>query len=410
MRIAIVGAGIVGVTVAHALLDEGHSVDLIDREGIAAGTSRGNAGWIAHIDILPLASPKVWRHVPRWLTDPLGPMSIRPAYLLRLTPWALRFISASRPAAIERNTVALSALQLRALPSWERRLAALGLERMLRRSGSLYVWSSTHAYAAVPALARRQAELGIPVELLDMAAVRRMEPALGSFVVGGAWYPTGAHVADPREVTEAVGQAALARGVRLARQTVSAVRPTEGGIAVKSSGAPNAIYDRVVVAAGAWSRPLAAMLGDKVPLDTERGYNVTLPTGSLGLTRPVAFEGHGFVTTPLASGDRIGGSVEFGGLEAAPDYARVDAILGRARRFLPDLGKVEGTRWMGFRPSMPDSLPVIGPASADRRIVYAFGHGHYGLTQAAVTAEILAALVAGRTAAVDPTPYSPKRF
>lgn len=410
MRVAIVGAGIVGVTVAHALLDEGYSVDLIDREGIAAGTSRGNAGWIAHIDILPLASPKVWRHVPRWLVDPLGPMSIRPAYLPRLAPWALRFIAASRPAAIERNTAALSALQVRALPAWEKRLAALELGAMLRHSGSLYVWSSADAYASVPALARRQAELGIAVELLDGAAVRRLEPALGPFVVGGAWYPTGAHVSDPREITEAVGQAALARGATLVRRDVSAIAPAAAGMTVKSPGMPDETYDRVVVATGAWSRPLAAMLGDKVPLDTERGYNITLPTGSLGLTRPVAFEGHGFVTTPLASGDRIGGSVEFGGLTAAPDYARVDAIIGRARRFLPGLGKVEGTRWMGFRPSLPDSLPVIGPASADGRAIYAFGHGHYGLTQAAATAEIVAALVAGRAAAVDLAPYSPTRF
>ena len=410
MRVAIVGAGIVGVTVAHALLDEGHSVDLIDREGIAAEASRGNAGWIAHVDILPLASPKVWRHVPRWLVDPLGPMSIRPAYLPRLLPWALRFIAASRPTVIERNTVALSALQVRALPTWEKRLAALGLGAMLRHSGALYVWSSADVHASMPVLAKHQASLGIAVELLDAADVRRLEPALGPFAIGGALYPSGAHVSDPLEITDAVGQAALARGAAFVRGAVTAIVPTELGIVLRSPRVQDRIYDRVVVAAGAWSRPLAAMLGDKVPLDTERGYNTTLPSGSLGLTRPIAFEGHGFVTTPLATGDRIGGSVEFGGLTAAPDYARVDAILGRARRFLPGLGKVEGTRWMGFRPSLPDSLPVIGPASADRRAVYAFGHGHLGLTQAAVTAELVAALVAGREAPIDLTSYSPKRF
>ncbi len=226
MRVAIVGAGIVGVTVAHALLDEGHSVDLIDREGIAAEASRGNAGWIAHVDILPLASPKVWRHVPRWLVDPLGPMSIRPAYLPRLLPWALRFIAASRPTVIERNTVALSALQVRALPTWEKRLAALGLGAMLRHSGALYVWSSADVHASMPVLAKHQASLGIAVELLDAADVRRLEPALGPFAIGGALYPSGAHVSDPLEITDAVGQAALARGAAFVRGAVTAIVPT----------------------------------------------------------------------------------------------------------------------------------------------------------------------------------------
>jgi D-amino-acid dehydrogenase len=165
-----------------------------------------------------------------------------------------------------------------------------------------------------------------------------------------------------------------------------------------------------VVAAGAWSMPLAASLGDAIPLDTERGYNVTLPSGRLGLSRPVMFEGEGFVATPLASGDRVGGSVEFAGLSAPPNFARVDAILKRLARFMPEADLSGGTRWMGFRPSIPDSLPVIGTAPGEPRIVYAFGHGHYGLTQAAASAEIVADLLAGRTPAIDLSPYSPRRF
>nr|WP_198148207.1 FAD-binding oxidoreductase [Elstera litoralis] len=147
-----------------------------------------------------------------------------------------------------------------------------------------------------------------------------------------------------------------------------------------------------------------------MPLDTERGYNVTLPSGSLGLTRPVLFEGHGFVISPLDTGDRVGGAVEFAGLKAAPNYARVDALIARARRFLPE-GRFEGgTRWMGFRPSIPDSLPVIGPSRRSPRVLHAFGHGHYGLTQAAITADIVTAQVMGLPTPLSPAPFSAQRF
>ena len=153
-----------------------------------------------------------------------------------------------------------------------------------------------------------------------------------------------------------------------------------------------------VIAAGAWSRPLCRLLGDDVPLDTERGYNLTLPKGSLGLSRMILFEGEGFVTTPLDIGDRLGGAVEFGGLSLPPNYKRVDAMIGRARRFLPDASFEGGTRWMGFRPSLPDTLPVISSASSCDRIIYAFGHAHHGLTQSALTGEIVGALVSRQAA------------
>jgi D-amino-acid dehydrogenase len=409
MKVAIVGAGIVGTTAAHALLDEGHAVSLHDPRGIAGGTSRGNAGWIAHMDVLPLASPKAWRNVPRWLADPLGPLAIRPAYAARLAPWLLRFLLASTPGRVAASTRVLTALQLRALPAWTRRLGTLGLGSHLHEDGALSVWTSEAAFAAAGALLRYQAESGIPVERLDAAATRALEPALGPGIVGGALYATGARVSDPRLFTEALGEAALGRGATLDTRAVQAIAPGPDGIALRLADGTALRADRVVLAAGAWSKTLAAGLGHRVPLDTERGYNVTLPRGRLGLARQTVFEGHGFVTTPLDTGDRVGGAVEFGGLEAAPNFARVDAILTRLQPFLPEADLTGGERWMGFRPSIPDSLPVIGPAR-DPRVVLAFGHGHYGLTQGAITAEIVAALVAGRTPPLDLSPFSPDRF
>jgi D-amino-acid dehydrogenase len=411
MHIVIIGAGIVGITTAHALLDAGHEVTIVDPGNQPGRPCDGNAGWIAHVDILPLASPKVWRNLPRWLVDPLGPLAVRPAYLPALAPWIARFIAASRPARIERSIGAIRALNAEALPAWRRRLEALQLTRHLRERGILSVWKSEPAFKAALAHITRQQGLGIPVEVLDRGALRALEPALGEAAIAGALYPTGCHVSDPKAVVADLASRARERGARWVTARAVSVDPGTDDIRVILDRGDAVSGDKCVLCAGAWSKPLAASLSDRIPLDTERGYNMTVPPGTLGLSRPVVFEGEGFVTTPLDIGDRIGGAVEFAGLEAAPNYERVDAIVTRLRRFLPDLpAELNGPRWMGFRPSIPDSLPVIGPAGKTNRVLYAFGHGHHGLTQAAITAEMVAALVDDRPPPVAVQPYSATRF
>ncbi|GFZ81104.1 D-amino-acid dehydrogenase [Elstera cyanobacteriorum] len=411
MRIMIIGAGIIGVTAAHALLDAGCEVTLVDPGGIAAGASQGNAGWIAHVDILPLASPKAWRNLPRWLMDPLGPLAIRPAYLPTLAPWLLRFLAASRPHRVEASTRALADLNGQALRAWEDRLAGLGLGHHLRPRGFLTVWDNPALTPTMAALAKTQGGYGIPSQVLDRSGVTALEPVLEDGAsAGGIWYPTGCHVSDPAVLTRALGTAALERGARLVQAEVRGLSDDGSRASVVLASGEILVADAAILAAGAWAKPLAAQVGDAVPLDTERGYNVTLPSGSLGLTRPVIFEGHGFVISPLDSGDRLGGAVEFAGLKAEPNYARVDALIARARRFVPNGRFDGGTRWMGFRPSIPDSLPVIGPSRTARRVFHAFGHGHYGLTQAAITAEILAAQVLGRPTPLNAAPFSAQRF
>lgn len=412
MHIAIVGAGIIGIQAAHALLDDGHAVTLIDPDGLGQRTSRGNAGGIVHTDILPLASPKVWRNIPRWLVDPLGPFSIRPSYMPSILPWLLRFVRASTPAQVERSTQALIALNGSSLAAWERRLGRLGLEQKhLRRLGYACIFSSKQQFEAARPTLRRQEQLGYQLELLfDHAAVRRLEPAFGPAAVAGVNYPAGVNVDDPASVTVALGEEAIGRGAKLVRSEVVGVTPAATGVETRLNSGEAISSDMTVIAAGAWSRPLCSLLGDDVPLDTERGYNLTLPKGSLGLSRMILFEGEGFVTTPLDIGDRIGGAVEFGGLSLPPNYKRVDAMIGRARRFLPDASFGGGTRWMGFRPSLPDTLPVISSASSCDRIIYAFGHAHHGLTQSALTGEIVAALVGRRSPSLDIAPFDVRRF
>jgi D-amino-acid dehydrogenase len=412
VQITIAGAGIVGLQAAHALLDDGHAVTLIDPDGLATRTSSGNAGYIAHTDILPLASPKMWRNLPRWLLDPLGPLSIQPGYALAIAPWMARFLAASSPARIEAGTLAMIALQGQSLGAWERRLEKLGIaEKHLRRKGLLSVFTNAAGLAASLPTVERQRRLGLTIELLaNHAAIRALEPALSARAVAGLYFPGYVTVDDPASISRAVGEAALARGAVLQRGTVVRMRPVDGGVETALDDGTILRSDMALIAAGAWSKALAQRLGDRIPLDTERGYNVTLRKGSLGLTRPVVYEGLGFVSTPLDTGDRIGGAVEFAGLTAPPNFARVDAMLARVRPLLPDAKLEGGTRWMGFRPSLPDSLPVISRSGASDRILYAFGHGHYGLTQSAATGELIAQLAGQKRTAIDLSPFDAGRF
>jgi D-amino-acid dehydrogenase len=410
VRVSVIGAGVIGLAITHALLDDGHEVTVLEAQAPVAGASRGNAGWIAHLDIMPLASPKAWRNLPRWLADPLGPLSIRPAHLPELLPWLRHFVRASQPWRIERSIVAIAALNGLSLPAWEKRLAALGLAHHLRRKGILSVWADRKGFEAGGRILARQQALGIAVATLTAAGVREMEPGFSPGIAGGAFYPAGVHVSDPAALTLALAEAAWQRGARLQIDRATGLKAGHDGVVLTFDDGSTLEADRGVIAAGAWSKPLAAAVGDPVPLDTERGYNVTFPPGQLGLSRPVMFEDAGFVTTPLDSGDRVGGSVELAGLKAPPNFARADAILARLRRFLPDANTSGGTRWMGFRPSMPDSLPVIGPATNAPAVIHAFGHAHHGLTQAAATGEIVAAIIAGRTPPIDILPLCAGRF
>lgn len=410
MKIAVVGAGIIGVNVAHALADEGHRVTIIDREGAAAGTSQGNAGWIAHTDITPLASPKIMRLIPKFLADPLGPLSIRPAYALQVLPWLVRFMLAARPAAYRASMEALCALQGLALPAWEKRAAALGLRHLIHYRGGMQVFDDPAFFARMQPIFARQRELGIDVQTLERGEIRQLEPNLSDRFQHGAYIEHTAHVSDPRELTVALFEAAMARGVRFQRGEVVSIDPA-GAPSLRFDHGGVMAADAIILCGGIWSKQLLGALGESVPLESERGYNVSFP-GLRGLiSRPITFEGHGFVASALESGLRIGGAVEFAGLKAPPNHARTRAMHQKASQFLQGVPAFEeGVAWMGHRPSLPDSLPVIGRATRNARILFAFGHGHYGLTQSAATADLIAALVADRAPAIDLAPFSAQRF
>jgi D-amino-acid dehydrogenase len=408
--IAVIGAGIVGIMTAAALQDEGRRVLRLDRGGIAEGSSYGNAAALAFSDVLPLASPGIMRRAPRWLLDPLGPLAIRPRYAHRIAPWLIGFWRASGRAGFERSLGAQAALMRLARDEMGRRIAAAGLEAMLRSDGCLELYESeAELAAALPNWERRAAE-GIGFRHLDRAAVDELQPGLAPRFVRGTFVPDWQTVTDPHRFAAALGEKVFSRGGAFRRGDVRRIEAADGGARVLLADGSSVAARQAVVAAGAWSKGLARALGDRVPLDTERGYNTTLPPGSFDLRRQLVFGGHGFVVTPLETGIRVGGAVEFGGLDLAPNFKRSEAMLAKAKRFMPALATEGGRQWMGFRPSMPDSLPVIGRSRASPDVVYAFGHGHLGLTQSAATGRLVADLLARRAPAIDLGPFAPQRF
>ncbi|RIA56863.1 NAD(P)/FAD-dependent oxidoreductase [Dichotomicrobium thermohalophilum] len=408
--VIIVGAGIIGLATAQKLQEGGRRVTLIDRKGIARETSERNAGGLAFSDIMPLATAGMLSKVPRWLLDPLGPLTIPAGYFPRIFPWLLRFWRAGWPDRVEASIRAQAALMHLARDEMATTVSACGLEHMVNSDGSLELYESEAAFkAALPGWRRREAA-GIPFEHVRGSRLAELQPGLSSRFVAGTFVPSWQSVADPYEFAKAIADDVLERGGGFIEANVTQVRPAEGGVTVDLTDGRQLTGNRAVIAAGAWSKPLAARLGDHIPLETERGYNTTLPPDAFDLRTFLVFGEHGFVISRLSSGIRVGGAVELGGLTRKPNYARADAMLKKAADFLPGLKTEGGTQWMGFRPSLPDTLPAIGFSRASRDIIYAFGHGHLGLTQSAATGRLIRDLITGAQPPIDLAPFSPQRF
>ncbi|MFG6560506.1 NAD(P)/FAD-dependent oxidoreductase [Sulfitobacter sp. 1A15299] len=402
--VTVVGAGVVGLSIALALQARGLPVRVIDREGPAAGASAGNAGAFAFTEILPLASPRMIRQAPKWLLDPLGPLSVPPRYAGRIAPWMWRFWKASWPAQLRASTVAQTALMKLSQTALNPHLERAGLAHMLRHDGQLQVYESKAEFrASLPGWQARE-EAGIPFTHLRGDEIAAYQPGLAPSFTHATFTPEWQSISDPRDYVLAMAERFRAGGGEIT--ITRAERLVAGGVETTAGMMPG----RVVLAAGAHSHHLVRTAGAKIPLETERGYNTTLPSGAFDLKRQITFGGHGFVISKVGHGLRVGGAVELGGLDLPPNFARADAMLKKAKRFLPGLDTSGGTQWMGFRPSLPDSLPAIGALPNRPDVFCAFGHGHLGLTQSAGTAAIIADLMTGQDPGIDLTPFSPARF
>lgn len=410
--IAIIGAGVVGLAIAERLITEGREVVLIDPnppgDTVAqTAASYGNAGTIADYAVLPVGTPDVLRNLPSLLFDKTSPLAIRRAALPALLPWLARFALQSLPRAAEKNARTIAALLSTATTDWLDLGARIDGREILKNRGCLYVYETAQAFRAAEKDMAFRRSLGVSVDLIDPATLRQMEPGLPEVEGGAAFFPKAIFLDDPGRMigllaarVRAEAEIVAARITRLDRQ-VSGLSLSGPGLQMHAR--------RVVIAAGAHSRYLAAQAGDRVPLDTERGYHVEWDMAQTPVTRPTCPTSRGFYLCPMQGRLRVAGTVELGGLTAPPSPHRVAKLVEGARQIFPDLPE-PSRDWMGFRPSMPDSVPVIGPSRAGGDILHAYGHGHLGVSLAPVTARIITALIMGRSPEMDLTPVLPSRF
>ena len=411
-KAVVIGAGIIGVNVALALQDKGYQVTILDRGEPGMGASFGNAGGIAVTECAPIAMPGTLMNVPGWLLDPLGPLSVRWGYLPNMLPWLVRFLAASSKSRVEQIATELAALLNRAWDDYDPVIAKAGLaDAVFKKEGAMAVYRSDASRRKDDYAIDLRRRNGIKIRDLTRAEVRDLEPDLAPIFSCGVMEEDWGRVLDPYKILMGLYKCFLDQGGKFetAEVTDFVYRDGKPRAAMTTSG-DQITFDTVVVACGAWSKTLAKRLGSPVPLDTERGYNTTVPYHDAKLSRMVICADDSFVMTPMEMGIRVGGAVELGGLTAAPNYDRAKALFAKGKEVLPKLNGDGGTEWMGFRPSMPDSKPVISKSPNHQNVFFAFGHGHLGLTMAATTGRLISDLVSGEETPINMTPYRINRF
>lgn len=392
--IAVVGAGIIGVACALQLARQGQRVVVIDAQEPGMGASYGNAGHLATEQVFPIADVSILKRLPTMLLDPMGPLRLDWKYLPRALPWFARLLLNLRPANYRRTVAGIRALNESSLGAWQRLLHTIDRAQLLREDGSLLVFERAESREAIKALQQRMQQQNVAVEFWSSTAVQNAAPQLSDAVQGGLFFPATGHFLDPYHVVCELVAAAKAEGVQFLKQRVLDGHLTPDGVSL-STDQGTVTARQVLIACGAHSARLtAALTGKTVPLDTERGYHLMLPQEPQRLPFAVTSFERKFIMTPMAGGLRLAGTVEFAGLERPANMQRAWQLHRLSQGlFRHDLSAQGATPWMGFRPSLPDSLPIIDRV-CDGKVLLAFGHQHLGLTQAAVTAEMVAQLLA----------------
>jgi D-amino-acid dehydrogenase len=399
----------VGACAAFELRRAGFDVTLIEQSSPGAGASAGNAGSIGVASVPPFGMPGTIGRVPRMLRDPLHPLKLRVRDLPSTLPWFLRFARATRPASVEAIADARAALLARAGEATQALLAAIGRSGLVERTGLIHTFESEAARARAEAGIAMRRRRGVRLQAMTGDALRELEPALSERVVGGVWYPDVLTSVDPRRMTAAIVEAFVAAGGRFAIDTVRGFEPGPDGPRAIVTDRGAMPCEQVVIAAGAWSRPLAAALGCDVPLVPERGYHVMIGRPSAAPRIPLVCTDHHVAITRMTDGLRLSTMSEFAAIGAAPNHERAWRILERGAGTVRGLRFEATERWVGSRPATPDSLPVIGRLPASRRVILCFGHGHVGLTLGAISGRLVAQIARGDATELDLRACRPDR-
>lgn len=411
MHIAVIGTGIVGACSAAWLQRDGHKVTFIDPRDPGEACSFGNAGSMSPSACLPVGMPGMWKKAPAWLLDPLGPLTIRWWYLPIVAPWLASFVGYSSRAEVVRIATALRGLLAPIFEAYAPLLERAGANDLVRRSGCLYVYSSRETARQWQWGMNLRRSLGVDLRDVEEDELVALEPDLRGQFRFGLLAPENGSTLDPSKLVKAIHAQCVRDGAASVKGSATGFVRTKYRVSeVKLGNGQTLPCDGVVIAGGAWSASLAAELGTRIPLETQRGYHVTVASSNLGLRHTIMALEHNLMINSMAMGLRLAGSVEFAGLKAAPNYARAGVLLAKGRELFPHLDASRTSEWMGHRPCLPDSLPVIGPSPGTENAWFAFGHGHVGMCGAATTGREIAHLVAGRATQVDLKPFQAGRF
>jgi len=401
----------VGSSCAWHLRRRGAEVTLIDSVMPGQSTSYGNAGCISPSSISPFSYPGAIREVPGWLFDPLGPMKIRWSHALTLTPWFWRFWRAGNARRVDEIASAQASLMKTVTADFDEILRETGTASMRKSAGLILLYGSEEEFAADGWRYDIRRKHGLPWQRLTELELKSLEPGLQPR--GGAvavMDPCWQHVISPADVTSGFAESAFSMGAHWLHDHVLRVGSDSSGVRIETISGKRVQADFLVLASGVWTNKLLEQLGHRVPLMAKRGYHAMIAEPNVALSHPVMSVSEYIVMTPMRDGLRVAGTAEFAKIDAKPNYRRAKVLIQHAQRYLPGLGGSEITEWMGQRPMMPDSMPVLGRLPGKDRVVCAFGHGHYGLTQGPTTGRIVADLVFGRTPHIDLAPFSISRF
>jgi glycine/D-amino acid oxidase-like deaminating enzyme len=409
-KITVIGAGIVGIATASYLRRDGHDVTVVTQHPAGEYCSFGNAGMLNNAGCLPQCMPGVLWKVPGYLAEPLGPLVVRWPYLPKALPWMMRFLANANRKQAEHASKALYSLIRDTVPMYEDLVLRAHCSDLVRRSGYLVAYESERSYRDDALAWKMRRDRGVNFEDVDAVGIRALVPQLGPDYVRGVHVKDQGYVTNPERLVKSLAAQFQKDGGTILQRKVIGTDIDDRGLRALVTSTGRMPVETVVVCAGVHSGEIAKHLGEHAPIEAERGYHVTYSDPTLKLPMPVHVSEAKVFVTPMEMGVRVAGQAEFSGIYAEPNYQRAEVLETHMKRMFRSVRTVDSTRWMGRRPSMPDSLPVIGPSAKHRNVFYAFGHGHLGLCGGAPTGRLVADLVSGRRPAIDLTPFRIDRF
>lgn len=410
-KIAVVGGGVIGLCIALKLQLEGADVTIFDKRGISEGCSKGNAGHFATEQVFPLSTPGLLPQLPKMLLSSTSPVSIRFKDIHKTSLWMIRFLLKARKQPMEHATKALSSLNNHAMESWFRLLGQFGLQHLVEMNGSLLTFENESLFRDYGITLEALRMQGVNCEVWDKNMIAAKVPNLAASVNYGVFFPETGHSINPYKLCLELGSVFISSGGNLVHEMVEDVF-FDGELGVVLTENESHAFDKVVVATGAESAPLVKKItGIKVPIQAERGYHLMVPELKQYLPFPVSSADRKFIMTPMDEGLRLAGTVEYASVDAPPNMKRASMLKDLAKGLLKADRELDecGEKWIGNRPSLPDSLPVIDSLYGGK-ILLAFGHQHLGLTQAAITADLISELNSNQKMSLDISPFALSRF